>query len=121
VWRYVPSRFEGQPRERDEPGRLQLFVESGDAGKLKNCDNVAVTPWGGLILCEDGPDSEAQYLRGVTANGSLYTFAANSYSEFAGATFSPDGSTLFVNTQTPGITFAVSGPWRRLSSRPLAA
>jgi secreted PhoX family phosphatase len=31
--------------------------------------------------------------------------------EFAGATFSPDGETLFVNIQSPGITFAIWGPW----------
>ena len=32
-------------------------------------------------------------------------------SEFAGATYSPDGRWLFVNVQNPGITFAVTGPW----------
>ncbi len=119
VWRYVPSRYEGGPGERTEPGHLQLFVESGDAGRLKNCDNVTVTPWGGLILCEDGPRGQLQYLRVVTPEGRLHTLAANSYSEFAGATFSPDGSTLFVNAQSPGITFAITGPWRRFSSQPL--
>lgn len=120
VWRYRPSRYEGRPGETDRPGTLDLFVESEDAARLKNCDNVTVTPWGGLILCEDGPDSQPQFLRGVTPQGRLYDLAANGYSEFAGATFSPDGSTLFVNAQSPGITFAITGPWRRLSSRPVA-
>ena len=119
VWRYRPSASEGGAGEAADPGRLQLFVESRDAARLKNCDNVTVTPWGHLILCEDGPDEQPQYLRGVTPEGRLYTLAANSYSEFAGACFSPDGRTLFVNAQSPGITFAVTGPWRRLSSRPL--
>ena len=31
--------------------------------------------------------------------------------EWAGATFSPDGRWLFANIQTPGITFAITGPW----------
>jgi secreted PhoX family phosphatase len=31
----------------------------------------------------------------------------------AGSTFSPDGETLFVNIQTSGITFAITGPWER--------
>jgi secreted PhoX family phosphatase len=119
VWRYRPSRFEGQSRERGEPGTLQLFVESDSADRLKNCDNVAVTPWGHLVLCEDGPRDQPQYLRGVTPEGRLYALAGNSYSEFAGACFSPDGGTLFVNVQTPGITFAVTGPWRRINSQPL--
>ncbi len=121
VWRYRPSPREGARDEARRPGRLELFVETESADRLKNCDNVVVTPWGGLILCEDGPDDQPQYLRGVTPEGRLYTLAANSYSEFAGACFSPDGTTLFVNAQSPGITFAVTGPWRRLDARPPGA
>jgi secreted PhoX family phosphatase len=35
--------------------------------------------------------------------------------EFAGSTFSPDGSTLFVNIQaSAGMTFAIWGPWARI-------
>jgi secreted PhoX family phosphatase len=34
--------------------------------------------------------------------------------EFAGVTFSPDGETLFVNVQIPGLTFAIWGPWDRI-------
>ncbi|HYD37631.1 MAG TPA: alkaline phosphatase PhoX, partial [Allosphingosinicella sp.] len=115
VWAYRPSPSEGQPGEAARPGELELFVESTSPERLKNCDNVAVSPWGDLILCEDGPDDQPQYLRGVTRLGELYTLAANGYSEFAGACFSPDGSTLFVNAQSPGITFAVTGPWRTRS------
>jgi len=33
--------------------------------------------------------------------------------EFAGACFDPAGTTLFVNLQYPGITFAIWGPWER--------
>jgi hypothetical protein len=33
--------------------------------------------------------------------------------EFCGATFDPKGRVLFVNIQTPGITFAIWGPFRR--------
>jgi hypothetical protein len=61
-------------------------------------------------------------LRGLTEDGELYDFAANirpgtipgsstpqSFDEFAGATFS--GDWMFVNIQTPGVTFAITGPW----------
>jgi hypothetical protein len=34
----------------------------------------------------------------------------SSGSEFAGATY---GRWLFVNIQSPGITFAITGPWGR--------
>ena len=55
-----------------------------------------------------------QYLVGITPEGSIYKFAHNaaSDSEFAGATFSPDGSTLFVNIQGDGLTLAITGPWQ---------
>lgn len=33
--------------------------------------------------------------------------------EFAGASFDPSGRYLFVNVQTPGVTFAIRGPWER--------
>ena len=31
--------------------------------------------------------------------------------EWAGVSYSPDGQWLFANIQTPGITFAIKGPW----------
>lgn len=112
VFRYRPSDQEGKPGEKDAPGALDLFVETDDAGLLKNCDNVALAPWGDVILCEDGYDYAAQYLRGVTPAGALYTIAGNTKSEFCGACFSPDGAVMFVNIQTPGVTFAIRGPWK---------
>ncbi|MBM3761354.1 MAG: DUF839 domain-containing protein [Acidobacteria bacterium] len=60
-------------------------------------DNIAVSPRGGLVVCEDG--GGAQHLLGVSPAGELFYFAKNIHSstEFAGACFSPDGETLFVN------------------------
>ena len=111
VWRYIPSPFEGTSAEDKQPGILELFIEPNNSDLLENGDNVTVTPWGDLILCEDGPGT--QFLVGVTPEGKLYRFAKNSRStsEFAGATFSPDGSTLFVNIQGAGMTLAITGPW----------
>ncbi len=111
IWRYTPSPHEGTAGEDEKPGILELFIEPNDAGLLDKADNVTVSPWGDLIVCEDGKD--AQYLVGVTPRGKLYKFARNAYnsSEFAGATFSPDGTTLFVNVQHHGCTLAITGPW----------
>ena len=50
------------------------------------------------------PDRPALFARLVDGTGD---------DEFAGATFSPDGSTLFVNVQIPGYTLAITGPWHR--------
>ena len=111
IFRYRPSPFEGTSREKEVPGQLQLLVESTDPRLLSNCDNVTVTPWGDIMLCED--TVTACSLVGVTANGGLYHFAENAYSdsELAGACFSPDGRTLFVNIQQPGLTLAITGPF----------
>lgn len=111
VWRYVPSPYEGKPEEVRFPGRLELFFEPNDASVVDNPDNIVIAPWGDLFLCEDGPGQNGVVL--VTPEGQASRFAMNTLnnSEMCGACFSPDGSTLFVNTQNPGITFAISGPW----------
>ncbi len=106
VWRYAPSDDEAR-----RPGKLELFVEPNDENLLDNCDNLMVAPWGDLVLCEDGPNQ--QFVLGVTPDGALYKIARNALntSEFAGATFSQDWSTMFVNIYSPGLTLAVTGPW----------
>ena len=90
---------------------LTLFVEAESGGLLKNADNLTVAPWGHVIVCEDS--AEDDYLVGITPEGELYRIAHNvlSNSELAGAVFSPDGSTLFVNIQYDGLTLAITGPW----------
>ena len=84
--------------------------------------NLTVAPWGDLIVCEDRvgsprPEEEPASINlvGVTPQGELYQFGRNavSQSEFAGVTFSPDGSTLFVNVQHNDLTLAITGPWKR--------
>ena len=115
IMRYVPSPLEGQPGEVDQPGRLQLFVESTSETLMNMGDNLEVAPWGHLIVCEDNySETSRNHLRGVSPDGKLYTIARNVFTgnaEFAGACFSPDGSTLFVNLQYPGVTLAITGPW----------
>lgn len=115
VWRYRPGADEGTASET--PGTLTLLYESPDADTLDLCDNLAVTPWGDLMLCEDGRGDN--YLRGLTTDGTIYDFARNAHemrAEFCGACFSPDGRTLFVNVQEPGMTYAITGPWERLQN-----
>jgi secreted PhoX family phosphatase len=113
VWKYTPGKAEGTVAEHGQPGSLELFVESMDGTMIENADNITVAPWGDLFLCEDGDDE--QFLVGVTPQGAIYKFGRNAVntSELAGATFSPDGSTLFVNIQTSGMTLAVTGPWNK--------
>ena len=122
IWKLHPG---SATRQSDgtvtgERESIELFIQPDEASLLENADNLTVSPWGDLFICEDGP--EKQNIVGVTPSGTLYRFAENavSLSEFAGVTFSPDGSILFVNIQGDGLTFAITGPWRgRSASRAL--
>jgi hypothetical protein len=104
VWEYRPTEPDG--------GELRLLFESPDPTVLQYPDNVAMSPRGGVLLCEDG--FAPNHLRGLTPEGRVFEFARElrGQGEFAGATYSPDGRTLFVNLQRdPGATFAIWGPW----------
>lgn len=81
-------------------------------------DNITVSPYGGVILAEDG--AGAQHLVGVTEQGKSYLLARNEQggSEFTGPVFSPDGGTLYACIQSgPGRVFAITGPWGRPRNR----
>jgi secreted PhoX family phosphatase len=113
--------FEFDPLEQ----QLRLLFESPSADVLNAPDNLCVSPRGGLVLCEDGSGTE--FVHGLTTDGVIFPFAQNNVdlrttpvngfssdfrgSEFAGACYSPDGKWLFFNIQSPGMTFAVTGPW----------
>ena len=104
---------------------MSLLFQSPGASVLNAPDNITVSPRGGLVLCEDGSGEE--FLHGLTVDGEIFQFAKNNVflngerngitgdfrgSEFAGACYSPDGHWLFCNIQSPGITFAIRGPWK---------
>ncbi len=106
VWSYHPGRE-----------RLELVYESPASSELDLPDNIEVSRRGSLVLCEDGGGDN--FVRGLTRQGELFTFARNADAtqvgqEFAGARFSPDGQTMFVNIQSSsGYSVAIWGPWHR--------
>jgi secreted PhoX family phosphatase len=115
VWSYNPRT-----------ATLTCQYQSPGTNTLDLPDNItARNSKGTVVLCEDGPVDN--YIRGLTREANLFDIALNRLKrnanpalarhgeEFAGATFSPDGGTLFVNIQaSQGITFAIWGPWGRL-------
>jgi secreted PhoX family phosphatase len=114
VWEYDPSAE-----------TISLLFESPGKHVLNKPDHLTVSPRGGIVLCEDGGGDE--FLHGLTMNGEIFTFAQNNVTlrgerngiigdfrsaEWAGPCYSPDGQWLFANIYDPGITFAITGPWR---------
>jgi uncharacterized protein len=93
--------------------RLQLFFESTSAEQFNYGDNLTVAPNGHLVVCEDQyTQVKANHLRGITPDGTAYPLALSRVdTEWAGACFSPDGRTLFVNLFRPAKTLAITGPW----------
>lgn len=127
LWHYIPA--DGKLRTQDE---LVLVFESPAGSVLDSPDNICITPRGGILFCEDDASgdgdshplapgiADVNRLIGMGALGEPFEFAVNllNDSEFAGACFSPDGSTLFVNLfggseRGSGMTCAIWGPWSR--------
>jgi hypothetical protein len=121
VWEYTPAQ-----------NQLKLIYESPGIKELNLPDNIAVSPRGGIILCEDGY-KQPMRLRALNHEGVISPFAENCINlktppivngtkidaegnfaeeEFAGVCFTPDGKWMFVNNQVPGVTFAITGPWK---------
>jgi secreted PhoX family phosphatase len=116
--------------ELDNPDNLTVTPRGG----LLFCEDNSGSPQFEI----DGVSTER--LVGFTPEGEIFTFATNlidfsgtlptsmgpytrpnnalvfnsNYraNEWAGATFDRSGEWLFVNIQTPGVTFAITGPWR---------
>ena len=95
---------------------LSLVVESTDADLLDHPDNITVAPWGDLYVAEDNYSLGADHIRIIDATGTITTLARNAADsgEFAGLCWAPDGTTLFANIYTSGITLAIQGPFRDL-------
>jgi secreted PhoX family phosphatase len=117
----------------------KVVFNSPDAATVSGPDNIAISPRGSVLMCEDG-SSNPKRLVALTQTGETFTFAENQMAfqagwidaidaaypgtkagflanptgnfrgnEWAGATFY--GRWLFANVQTPGVTFAITGPW----------
>jgi secreted PhoX family phosphatase len=102
IWRYDPRS-----------ATIELVAILPPDSPYDGPDNIVAGPHGFAVACSDGEDE--QFLIGIDEAGGIFPFAFNAggTDEFAGATFSRDGGTLFVNIQAePAFTLAIWGPWR---------
>jgi secreted PhoX family phosphatase len=90
---------------------ITLVVESANHDMFDGPDNCCVSPRGGVVFCEDA--ASAQHVRAISPAGEVFDIARNLRNsiEFAGACFSPDGRTLFVNIYGRG-TERTTQPYR---------
>jgi secreted PhoX family phosphatase len=135
IWAYRPDR------SNPDRGTLTLVYAAAARVAGNNPDNIAVSPRGGLLTVDDGEAIDDGYgpgnrIMAYRADGLATIFGKNSLqlsdadlarigrsgqfpardyrgSELCGACFSPDGDTLLVNIQNPGVTLAIRGPWAR--------
>jgi secreted PhoX family phosphatase len=106
VWAYHPKQE-----------LLEVVYQSVGTDDLHLPDNVTVSQRGTLVLCEDNspPPGDNNKLQALTRRGQLITIAQHLERpgvEWAGATFSPDGTTLYANLNTgSALSVAIWGPW----------
>jgi secreted PhoX family phosphatase len=124
---YDAPLVNGSPSELDNPDNVTVTPR----GSLLFCEDNAGNP--SFLL--DGVSTER--LVALTPKGKIFTFATNLIdfsegkigpytrpsgrtftgnqrgNEWAGACFDRTGQWLFANIQTPGVTFAITGPWHQ--------
>ncbi len=111
---------------------LKLVFESSGHNGFSGPDNIIVSPRGSLMICEDrlGIFKKSQMIAGLNSKDGLFAFCQVNpklhvdyaghdlgetalSSEWAGVCFSADGKWMFANLYSPGMTFAITGPWQQ--------
>ncbi len=103
IWRYDPASQ-----------TIELIGSFADDTPHDKPKSVTPGPHGFAIASTH--NQTERRIVGIAENGQLFPFGLNRLNneDFSGATFSPDGKTLFVNLRgSPGLSFAIWGPWRK--------
>ncbi|MGO4957581.1 alkaline phosphatase PhoX [Luteococcus sp. Sow4_B9] len=102
-------------KEFYEAGNAKGAVVPGDATEqikqFHGPDNITVTPWGGVVITEDGDNPCS--LISIGKNGGSREFARDiaDRGEWAGPCFNKSGNVLFASIQGD-CTYAITGPLR---------
>ena len=107
IWRYDP-----------EAGRCTVLYETSrdPARQLSGVDNVLAAAWGDVVVAEDGGNMELVLVSPDGEASALVRVVGQDGSEIAGPALDPSGTRLYFSSQRgdgAGITYEVSGPFRR--------
>ncbi|RJL32754.1 alkaline phosphatase PhoX [Bailinhaonella thermotolerans] len=98
--------------------RLTSVYDGG--GTLDGVDNITGTAAGDLYVAEDGGNMEINVITPDGVVAPIMRLSGQDGSEITGPAFSPDGTRLYFSSQrgtsgsvTGGITYEVTGPFRR--------
>ena len=91
---------------------------------IRDVDDVAHTPAGGLLVAEDGSSMEIKFIAKSTDKvTTLLKIPKHSFSEITGLAFDPGGTRMYFSSQrgntdsgSNGITFELSGDFQNLTS-----
>ena len=100
---------------------ITVLYEAGAVGPLApltGVDNLTRSPAGDLVVAEDGGNMELVVLTADGIAAPLVRVVGHDGSEVAGPAFDPGGTRLYFSSQRggpnqAGVTFEVSGPFRR--------
>ncbi|MGC5013916.1 alkaline phosphatase PhoX [Streptosporangium sp. DT93] len=103
-----------------EEETLRVVYDAG--APLSGVDNITGTPSGDLYVAEDGGDMEINVITPDRVVAPVVRIEGHPRSEITGPAFSPAGDRLYFSSQrgprgdadgTGGVTYEVSGPFRR--------
>ena len=108
VWRYDP---------RNETLEIIYHAAQDPALQLTGVDNIAATRSGDLVIAEDPGNLELVLLTPDCVASPLVQVTGQTNTELTGPAFDPLGRRLYFSSQRAeggGITYEVTGPFRRL-------
>ncbi|MEV4753214.1 alkaline phosphatase PhoX [Streptosporangium sp. NPDC049248] len=105
-----------------DTGRQTITAIYDSTGTLTGIDNITGTRGGDLYVAEDGGNMEINIITPDRVVAPIVRLDGQGESEITGPAFSPDGTRLYFSSQrgtsgeragTGGITYEITGPFRR--------